>query len=124
MVHMILADTILILHLIFIVFVIVGGFMVVRWHKLIWLHIPIMLWGVIVEWGNFICPLTPLENYFRNLAGMSTYNHGFIEEYIYPLIYLENLTRALQIKIGILVIIINIIAYTIVVSKRIKRNQT
>jgi hypothetical protein len=75
------------------------------------------VWGVIVEWGNFICPLTPLENYFREIGQGEKYSQSFIEEYIYPLIYVEGLDRELQIFLGFFVIVFNLFIYVWVLKK-------
>ncbi len=82
-----------------------------RWRKLIWLHLPAVVWGAWVELSGRICPLTPLENRLRQSAGRGAYNRSFTDEYILPLIYPEALTRELQIAIGVGVILLNLLIY-------------
>jgi hypothetical protein len=122
MIYLLLADMVVILHFTFILFVIFGGLLVWRWRKLIWVHLPLAIWGVIVEWGNFICPLTPLENHFRELGQQEKYTLSFTEEYIYPIIYIEGLDRELQYILGAVVIIINLTIYGFI-FKRFKKHH-
>jgi len=96
MVYSILSQLIVLLHLAFILFVIFGALPVLRWPKIAWVHVPFVLWGMVVEYFNIICPLTPWENHFRRLAGSTVYESGFIEHYIIPLMYPEALSRNLQ----------------------------
>ena len=111
MIYSLLADIVFWLHLLFVGFVLFGGILVLRWRKLIWIHIPVAVWGIIVEWANFVCPLTPLENYLRELGGRKAYDISFTEEYLYPLLYIQNLDRELQFILGLLVVLINSIIY-------------
>jgi hypothetical protein len=99
------------IHLAFIFFVVLGGVLVVYWPKIIWLHIPCIIWGIVIEMIGFICPLTPFENYLRLRAGQAPYSGDFVIHYIEPLIYPEGLSREVQIVLGLLVIIINIFVY-------------
>jgi Protein of Unknown function (DUF2784) len=108
-----LASLTVILHAAFIGFVVVGALLVLRWPRLAWVHIPCALWGGWIEFSGRICPLTPLENHFRRLAGESGYPGGFIEHYVLPLIYPAGLTRQIQLGIGAAVIAINLVAYTL-----------
>ena len=111
------ADLIVLAHFLFIAFVICGGLLVIRWPKIAFLHLPSAAWGVIVEFSGSICPLTPLENHFRNLAGSNQYSGDFILRYLSPVIYPDNLTTTIQQVFGGAVIIINIIFYTIAIRK-------
>jgi len=104
-------------HFLFIVFVVAGGAIVVYRPRMAWLHLPAALWGAVVEFAGWICPLTPLENHFRVLAGGDTYSGDFVAQYFFPLIYPENLTRETQIALGLLVVVINIIFYVLAVKK-------
>lgn len=106
-----LADLTLILHFLFILFVIFGGLFVFKWNRVIWLHVPCAIWGALLEINRWICPLTYLENYFRKQAGTSGYSGGFIEYYLLPVIYPTGLTANTQIMLGIVVIVINLIIY-------------
>jgi hypothetical protein len=109
--YSLLADAVLVLHLLFILFVALGGLLVLRWHWLAWLHVPAVLWGASIEFSGHICPLTPLENLLRELGGGATYEGGFIEQYVTAWIYPEGLTRAVQITIGVAVLMINAAVY-------------
>lgn len=106
-----LADTLVALHLAFVAFATLGGLLVLRWPRLAWGHIPVVVWAVAVEWLNLICPLTPLEQHLRALAGRAAYEGGFIEHYVLPLLYPSSLTRSLQITLGALVVVINVAVY-------------
>jgi len=116
-VYNLLADLTVLAHFLFIVFVICGGLLVIRWPKTAFIHLPAAAWGAIVEFFGWICPLTPLENHFRNLAGYNQYSGDFILRYLIPVIYPENLTTTIQTFLGILVIIINVFVYIIAIRK-------
>jgi hypothetical protein len=118
-----LADTLVMIHLLFVAFVIGGGFLVPRWPKLIWLHLPAAAWGAFIEFSSGICPLTPLENHLRALSGESRYSGSFVEHYLLPILYPENLTQPLQQVLGFVVVVANLAAYARVfhVSKRKRR---
>jgi len=112
-----IADALVMAHFLFIVFVVAGGALVIYRPRAAWLHLPAALWGAVVEFAGWICPLTPLENHFRVLAGGDTYSGDFVAQYFLPLIYPENLTRETQIVLGLLVVVINIIFYVLAVKK-------
>ena len=114
----ILAGVIIVAHFLFIAFVAAGGLLVLRWPSLAWVHLPAVVWGVVVELAGWICPLTPLENYLRQLAGKSSYSGDFIEQYLIPIIYPANLTAATQYILGGLVIAVNLILYFLVIQKQ------
>lgn len=116
------ADLIVIIHFSFILFVILGGLLVIKWKKFIWLHIPAAIWGMLIEFFGWFCPLTTLENQLRQNKNGEAYSSGFIEHYIIPLIYPEGLTREIQIALGIAVVIINLLIYSLVIKKW-KRNS-
>ena len=89
-----LADATALLHLLFVVFVMAGGLLVLRWPRVAWAHVPAAVWGVLVEAMGWVCPLTPLEDRFRLLAG-GTASHGdFVARYILPVLYPDRLTPA------------------------------
>ena len=111
------ADLIVILHLSFILFVLFGGFIILKWYRIIWLHLPAVLWGVLIELAGWYCPLTPLEQSLRQAAGEGGYSGGFIEHYIVPLIYPVGLTRDMQILFGCIVIVVNVVAYALVIKQ-------
>ena len=102
------ADAVLLLHLAFVLAAALGGLAVVWRPLLAWLHLPIVAWAAWIEFSGRICPLTPLENHFRRLAGESGYEGGFLEHYIVPVLYPGALTRSIQIGLGALVLAINI----------------
>ena len=108
-----LADAVLLLHLAFIVFVALGALLLWRWPRLAWLHVPAVLWGAYAELSGSICPLTPLENRLRALAGEHGYAGGFIEHYLSALIYPQGLTRGAQLAIGTAVLIANLMLYAL-----------
>src|SRR5258706_11787799 len=113
-----LADSVVVFHLSFVIFVIAGGVLVVRWKKVALLHIPAILWGMYVEWSGAMCPLTPLENRFREAGGGTAYQGGFIDHYIIPTLYPEDLTRDFQITLGTVIALINVLLYTIAFTRR------
>ena len=109
----ILADALVLLHLLFVVFVMTGGFLLVRWPRLLWLHLPAAAWGAFIEFSGGICPLTPLENDLRVLGGGSAYSGDFVERYLLPLLYPAQLTPALQQVLGGVVVGVNLLAYAL-----------
>ena len=111
MIYRLLADLVLLAHLGFIVFVILGGLLAFRWQWLPWLHIPAMAWGGFIELTGRICPLTPLENTLRRAGGLTEYSQSFIEQYIVPLVYPVELTREIQAVMGVALIGLNILIY-------------
>jgi len=111
-----LADAVLVLHGLFIVWVMVGAFAVARWPWLAWAHLPAVAWGVWIEWSGRICPLTPLEWRLRALSGAGgggapAPERGFIEHYLTAAIYPEGLTREIQLALGALVLLVNLALY-------------
>jgi len=113
-----LAGTVLILHLGFVLFVVLGGLLVLRWTRLAWIHIPAAIWGVLIEYTGWICPLTPLENSLRARGGEAGYSGGFIGHYIQPVLYPAGLTRGAQIMLGSLALLVNLTAYGVVIARR------
>ncbi len=102
-----LADLVLVVHLAFVVFVVLGGLLVLRWRWLGWAHIPAALWGAGIELVGGVCPLTPLENRLRTAAGEAGYESGFVEHYIVPVLYPPGLTRTTQLALGGVVLLFN-----------------
>ena len=113
MLYRLAADVVVLFHLGFILFVVCGGFLAWRWRKVAWIHLPVVCWGTIIEFFGLICPLTPLENDLRLLAGDRGYQGGFIEHYVIPVIYPAELTIRHQIVLGILVLLLNGFAYSV-----------
>ncbi|WP_283184021.1 MULTISPECIES: DUF2784 domain-containing protein [unclassified Pseudomonas] len=111
MLYRIAADGLVLFHLLFILFVLFGGLLVLKWRPLIWWHLPAAVWGVSVEVFHLICPLTEWENLMRDAAGQTGYGGGFIEHYVWPVIYPAGLTPAIQLGLGSVVLAINVLVY-------------
>jgi hypothetical protein len=111
MTQRVLADCIVVLHLLFISFVVVGGSLVLRWPRVALVHLPAACWGAAIELSGGICPLTPLENRFRQAAGAAGYPGSFIEHYLLPIIYPAGLTRDIQYGLAAVVIVVNVTIY-------------
>jgi hypothetical protein len=105
------ADVVVASHVAFVIFVMLGSLLMLRWRWLMWLHVPAAVWGVAIEFGGWLCPLTPLENYLRERGGLTGYRGDFIEHYIVPLLYPARLTRGLQVLLGTLALAVNAFAY-------------
>ena len=105
------ADAIVLLHLAFVIFVVAGGLLVFRWRRVALLHLPAVAWAVLLEFRGWLCPLTPLELKLRASGGQAGYGGGFIEHYILPVLYPDELDKVMQIEIGSLVIVVNIAVY-------------
>jgi hypothetical protein len=106
-----LADLILCIHVGFVLFVVFGGLLTLRWRWIAWLHLPAATWGAVVEFTGWICPLTPLENWLRALGGEATYRSDFIAQYLLPVLYPEDLTQDLQLLLGTGVVVLNAAVY-------------
>ena len=102
-----LADAVLLAHAAFVAFVVLGGLLVLRRPRLAWVHLPVVAWGAGIEFTGGICPLTPLENHLRALAHEQGYAGGFVEHYVFGLLYPEGLTRDVQIVLGLGVLALN-----------------
>lgn len=111
--HALLADLVLVVHLAFVVFAVFGAGLVWRFPRLAWLHLPAVAWAVFVETSGRICPLTPLENRLRQASGEAGYGGGFVEHYLMPLLYPEDLTRTLQVALGLAVLLVNLVGYAL-----------
>ena len=120
MIYRALADFVLVVHLAFVFFVVLGGLLVLRWPRVAFLHIPAAVWGILIEYRGWICPLTPLENSLRQSGGEAGYGGGFIQHYIQPVLYPAGLTRGTQIVLGSLALVVNLAAYGLVIA-RMKR---
>jgi len=106
-----LADIVLVVHFVFVVFSVSGGFLALKWHLIAWIHVPVAVWAVLVELAGWICPLTPLEHWLRTQAGAAVEEIGFIEQYLLPLLYPTPLTRPLQMALGGFVLGVNALVY-------------
>lgn len=122
--YLLLADLLVLIHFLFIVFVLLGGILLLKWKKLIWLHLPALLWGIFIQFSGWICPLTPLEIQLRRLAGTDLYQGGFISHYLVPLIYPPGLTSDTQWLLGGILIAVNITIYSLLFISRQKRRTS
>jgi len=109
--YRVLANLVVVGHLAFILFAVLGGFLVFRWKWCASLHVPAFLWAALIAFAGWVCPLTPLENWLRERGGTGSYFSGFTDHYILPLIYPIMLTRQIQICLGLLVLVINLAIY-------------
>jgi hypothetical protein len=114
MLYRLLADFVVVVHLLFVVFVVAGGLLVLRWPRVAWVHIPAAVWGTLIEFAGWICPLTPLENRLRRLGGEAGYAGGFVDEYLLAILYPSGLTRTHQVVLGVLVLVLNLAVYAYV----------
>jgi hypothetical protein len=119
------ADLVLILHLAFVLFVLLGGLLLLRWPKLVWLHLAAVTWGGIIEFIGLVCPLTPLEVNLRRLGGQAGYEGDFVQHYITASLYPSGLTRKMQIGLGISVLVLNMLIYGYwIAHRRLARGAT
>lgn len=123
MAYRFLADLVVLLHLAFVAFVVLGGLLVLRWPKVAWVHLPMAAWGAFVELYLHYCPLTPLENWLRERGGLDTYGSGFIDHYIVPVIYPPGLMPSTQLILGILLIVSYVLVYGLAWRKHRKRER-
>jgi hypothetical protein len=104
-------------HALFILFVVAGGFLAWRWRWVALVHVPCAVWGVLIEYAGWVCPLTPLENSLRARAGQQGYSGGFVEHYLFPAIYPAGLTPRVQTVLGTFVLLFNVIAYGVLLRR-------
>jgi hypothetical protein len=116
--YRLLADLVLIVHAAFVAFVVLGGLTALRWPRAVWVHLPVALWGAGIEFVGGICPLTPLEVHWRELAGDQGFAGGFVEHYIVALLYPDGLTRTIQVALGLFVVVVNAAIYAYVWRRR------
>jgi hypothetical protein len=112
-----LADGVVVLHLGFVLFVVLGGLLVVRRPHVAWVHLPAAAWGAWIEIAGWVCPLTPLENWLRRRGGAAGYSTGFVEQYVVPVLYPAALTREMQWTLGAVVLAVNAVVYAIVLRR-------
>ena len=105
------ADIFVALHLAFVLFAVLGALLTFRWRKVVWLHVPAVVIAVMAEFTGWICPLTPMENWFRVRGGGTGYSTTFVEHYIVPVLYPARLTRGMQLGLGIFIIALNVLIY-------------
>ncbi|MEA3404445.1 MAG: DUF2784 domain-containing protein [Pseudomonadota bacterium] len=112
------ADFIVLIHFAFIAFVLAGGLLAFKWRWLVWLHIPAVIWGSLIVMVGWICPLSPLEYWLRQLGAGEAYSDSFIDHYLTPVIYPAGFTDEMKIAMGIIVLVINVVVYTIFLVRR------
>jgi hypothetical protein len=118
MLFRLLADLVVIVHLAFVLLVVFGALLVVRWPPFALIQLPAAVWGVVIEWAGWICPLTPLENSLRARGGAAGYSGGFVEHYLLGVLYPAGLTRNTQIVLGLTVLVVNATAYGLLLARR------
>ena len=116
-----LADCVVVIHGAFVLFVVFGGLLALRWPRAAPIHLPAAVWGAAVEFCGWICPLTPLENRLRRLGGGEGYRGGWVEHYLVPLIYPAGLTEGRQFVLGAIVVVLNALVYGIVWRRRTRQ---
>ena len=112
------ADLIVLVHFAFVIFVVAGGLLALKWPKMAYLHIPAAVWGAWIGFTNWICPLTPLENHLRRLTGEAGYAGGFIEHYITRILYPAGLTAGMRVILGVAVVAANLLVYGVYFARR------
>jgi uncharacterized protein DUF2784 len=122
MVYRALADAVVIVHSLFVAFVVLGGFVAWRWRRVAWVHLPAAAWGVAIEFGGWVCPLTPLENALRARAGLAGYSGGFVEYQVIAWLYPIGLTTPKQVMLGALALFVNLAAYGLLLRRSRHRN--
>jgi len=125
MTYSILADIVVVVHLGFVLFVVLGGVLMFRWRSVLWVHVPAAIWGVLIEFAGWTCPLTPLENWLRHLGGEAGYTGtgDFVGHYLVSILYPEALTRRFQITLGFIALAVNLLIYWRVFSRKIPRSR-
>ena len=121
--YSLLADVVLGIHFAFVLFVVLGALLALRWPRVVWAHVPAAAWGAFIEFSGSICPLTPLENELRRRGGEAGYAGDFIGRYLLALMYPEGLTRTAQIVLGSLVVIGNVLIYAWVLRRMRGRTE-
>src|ERR1035437_8241647 len=101
------AALIVALHAFFVLFVMLGGLLALRWRRLAWVHVPAAVWGIAIEFGGWMCPLAPLEDHLRQRCGVPPYGADFVEHYALPLLYPASLTRSWEWSLGSIAVAVN-----------------
>ncbi|HEX2218289.1 MAG TPA: DUF2784 domain-containing protein [Gemmatimonadales bacterium] len=123
MLYRLLADVVVGVHALFVAFVVVGGLLALRWPWVVAAHLPAAVWGTLIEFQGWVCPLTPLEKSLRAAAGEAGYQGGFIEHYLLPVLYPAGLTRGVQLVLGTVVIVVNLVIYGVLLRRRAARRS-
>jgi hypothetical protein len=122
--YVLLADTVMLIHLAFVLFVTFGSLFVLRWPSVAWIHLPALLWGLIVEMAGLVCPLTPVESRLRIMGGESGYTDDFISHWLLMVLYPDVLTRGLQIALGTSLLALNCCLYAWIFIRNGNRRRT
>src|SRR5437879_11978521 len=120
MLDRVLADCVVLLYATFVTFVGLGGSLAWRWRWIVFVHVACALWGIAIEYGGWICPLTPLENALRVRAGLEGYRGGFVEHYVIPALYPAGLARPTQALLGSVVLLVNLVASTVLIRRALR----
>ena len=123
MAYHLLADLVVLIHFLFVLFSLLGALLVFRWRKIMWFHLPAAFWAAAIEFSGKICPLTPLENWLRIKGGGTAYSGDFIGQYLLRLLYPSGLTRDIQIILGAIVVVINFAIYTYLFSRNLRKRN-
>ena len=121
--YRLLADGLVVVHVVFVGFVVLGGLLVLRWPWVAFAHLPAVAWGVVIEFAGWVCPLTPLENEAWEAGGGVAYQGDFIEHYLLPVLYPAELTRLVQCALGLGALLLNVAVYALVIARR-RRGRT
>ena len=119
MFYHILANLVVVIHLVFVIFAVLGAVLIIWRRWIVWLHIPAFLWSVWIEFTGGICPLTPLENWFRIKAGQGGYKGDFVATYLLPVLYPAGLTRNVQLILAMMVVVLNVALYGSIIYKHV-----
>ncbi|MBZ5537917.1 MAG: DUF2784 domain-containing protein [Acidobacteriia bacterium] len=114
------ADVVVVVHFAFAIFAVLGGVLVLKRKRWAWLHVPAMLWAALIEFADWMCPLTWLEDWLLERGGGTPYAGDFVEHYLLPILYPDKLTRSLQITLGLLVVVVNVVIYAWLIRQRLK----
>ena len=123
MIYRLLADFIVLVHFAFVLFVILGGLLVLRWRRLVWLHLPAVLWGALVEFADWYCPLTIWEDWCRARGAQVGYHTDFVQHYLLAVLYPDSLTRGLEIFLGTTVLVLNAAIYAGIVRRMVRSRK-
>lgn len=121
--YKLMADALVIFHLSFVVFVLLGALLVLKWRRLVWVHIPAVIWGIYIETSHNMCPLTRWENHWRELGGEAGYSGGFVDHYLMPILYPHEITDEAQLLIAGIIILINGVCYGMMIWQFVRRRK-
>jgi hypothetical protein len=123
MFYLILAGLVVLVHLAFVAFVVFGALLAAKWPRAVWLHVPAVAWGALVEILNLACPLTPVENWLRQAGGDAGYTSDFLEHYVLAVLYPQGLTRSMQLAEGLAVVALNVAVYGWILCRKTGRRR-